>query len=71
MGCPICGSDEVLIGGDGDLTCQGDCGQVISREELELTWTDDDTEYDASYEDDGQPDLQQEYADLYGGEDEY
>jgi hypothetical protein len=51
MYCGICGG-YVYINGDGDMTCQGSCGEILTREEIEGA-DFDDVDPSGGYEDDG------------------
>lgn len=66
MSCGICGG-EVTVNGDGDLICQGSCGEVLTREEIERA--DQECDTCEEREDDGQPTEYEEWQDLYGGDD--
>ena len=64
MSCPMC-DGEVLVNGDGDLVCQGDCGETLTREDIDAAFEDDGDDF----EDDGQPDEYTEWQDYMGGDD--
>ncbi|MHC4300602.1 MAG: hypothetical protein ACYS7Y_25275 [Planctomycetota bacterium] len=44
MSCVKCGGD-VHVNGDGDLLCQGSCGDTLTRAELEDSWSDDEPKF--------------------------
>jgi hypothetical protein len=55
MSCGICGG-EVYTNGDGDLICQGACGETLTREEIEAADAqpacEQEEEWDEDYDDD-------------------
>lgn len=66
-GICACGGD-VYVNGDGDLSCQGECGEVLLRSEIEAAEAAEELDASGGYdeddfEDDGQPTEYEEWQD--------